>query len=234
MVQIQTDRLVSDIVREHPGLSEAFERLGIEYCCGGKRPLREACAEQGLDAHTVVRTLEAVAAAGAGPEAGHEPNPDTLSTPELIDHIVSTHHAFLREQIPRLSELVTEVAEHHGDDDPRLMDVARIFHELSGELMPHQDREEKELFPLLRAAGGAGADGRSGNEAVRLIDELEQDHDRVGELLAELNRLTDGFTPWPAACNTTRAMLDGLARLEADTHRHVHKENNVLFPRFQQ
>jgi regulator of cell morphogenesis and NO signaling len=204
MVQIQTDRLVSDIVREHPGLSEAFERLGIEYCCGGKRPLREACAEQGLDAHTVVRTLEAIAAAGAGPEAGHEPNPDALSTPELIDHIVSTHHAFLREQVPRLSELVTEVAEHHGDDDPRLLDVARIFHELSGELMPHQDREEK-----------------------------EQDHDRVGELLAELKRLTDGFTPWPAACNTTRAMLDGLARLEADTHRHVHKENNVLFPRFQ-
>jgi regulator of cell morphogenesis and NO signaling len=56
------------------------------------------------------------------------------------------------------------------------------------------------------------------------------DHDRAGELLADLRQLTDDYQPPPDSCAAYRACYAALADLESDIHLHVHKENNVLFP----
>jgi regulator of cell morphogenesis and NO signaling len=215
--------MVSAIVRKHPALAEVFEGVGIDYCCGGNRPLSDACAEKELDLATVVKLLNA----STGARLGGEERVDDYPTEKLIDHIVDTHHSYLRSALPRLDTMVAKVAEGHKKDDPRLEEVKQVYDRLRAELLPHQDREEQELFPAIRESV------RNPEAAVSdsLIKELREDHSAVGEMLAELNRLTDNYTPQEWACPTTHAMLHALSELERDTHQHVHKENNILFPR---
>ncbi len=220
---IREHTTVSDAVRRYPNLSRLFERVGVDYCCGGNVPIADACAEKGLDAATMVTMINAQLEAPA--ETGERL--DTLSTKDLLDYIVGNHHAYLREELPRLAELTQKVAEGHGEEDPRLSEAARVFAELASELLPHQEKEEQRTFPAILAAEAGTGPGPERQE----LSELETEHERVGGLLAELNSVTDGYTPAEWACNSTRAMLDGLACLEADTHRHVHAENYILFPR---
>jgi regulator of cell morphogenesis and NO signaling len=196
---------VSDIVRRHPALAEVFEGVGIDYCCGGNRPLSDACAEQGMDVDTVVKLLNASAAVKASEHA----RVDEYPTDALIDHIVETHHAYLRHALPRLDTMVGKVAAGHRDDDPRLEQVKAVFDRLQAALLPHQDREEQELFPVLRDAAAAP----DKETPAELIEALRNDHAAVGELLSQLRELTDDYTPQEWACPTTYAMLDGLAEL---------------------
>ena len=219
---ITSETHVSAIVRENPALSRVFEGIGIDYCCAGAVPLDEACRKRGLDTATLLTVLNAPSAAQNG-----DTRVDGLSVRELIEHIVSTHHAYLRREVPRLEQLTQKIAKGHGDDDPRLVEVEKVFHTLVLELMPHQDTEENEVFPLLTD----GADDSHAADVSARVAELEAEHELVGGLLARIRELTDGYEPPEWACNTTRAMFHGLAELEADVHRHIHKENHILFPR---
>lgn len=216
--RLSTSTKVGAIVAAHPGLSRVFESLDIDYCCGGNRPLGDACSDRQLDPDTVVAVLEA--GMNAAPE---EPDADSMGTRELIAHIVDTHHAFLREELPRVARLASTVAEAHGGEHESLHEVARICRELSGKLMVHLDEEEGVLFPAI----GAGADAAVG----RLVRSLEADHQETGWILARLRSLTEWYRTPDWGCNTYRALMESLEALEADVHRHVHKENNILFRR---
>jgi regulator of cell morphogenesis and NO signaling len=219
---------VGHLVAEHPGRAVVFERLGIDYCCRGYRSLREACAARGLDPSAVLRDLEAV---------GHESEDadsdwTTASLAALADHIVAVHHDYLRETLPRLAGLLEKVVQAHGERDPSLSLLQRRFATFSADLDGHMRREEEILFPLIRsmeqsqrlpafACGGL-------RDPIRV---MVSDHEEAGADLAAMRQLTHDYTPPADACNTYRALLAGLAELEADLHRHVHKENYVLFPR---
>ncbi len=226
MTSITVETTVGDLVRSSPARSRIFESLGIDYCCGGKKPLAEVCRARDLDPATVVAMLSAidsVADASAGADA------DAMSLSALCDHIESAHHDYLREELPRLDFMTRKVAAVHGDGEPRLVEIRRIFERLAPELAAHITGEEKEVFPVIRAleAGtGAGAAALASSLA-----ELEQEHDAAGAALAQFRELTDGYRPPEWACNTFRALYDGLAELERNMHQHVHKENNVLFPK---
>ncbi|MFP4232469.1 MAG: DUF542 domain-containing protein [Spirochaetaceae bacterium] len=134
---IREHTTVSDAVRRYPNLSRLFERVGVDYCCGGNVPIADACAEKGLDAATMVTMINAQLEAPA--ETGERL--DTLSTKDLLDYIVGNHHAYLREELPRLAELTQKVAEGHGEEDPRLSEAARVFAELASELLPPTRRK---------------------------------------------------------------------------------------------
>lgn len=217
------DRPVGQLVAEQPGRSRVFERWGIDYCCGGKRTLGTVCEAKQLDPEDVVRDLEA---ADANPtRSGTDWRLEPLAT--LCDHIETTHHGFLREALPRLSMLTAKVAERHGDRDPRLVKVRDLFEEFRVELESHMLREERVLFPAIRTREA----GQPGLGIAGAIEVMHAEHDRAGADLAAMRGLTDEFRPAPEACNTHRAMLHALAELEADMHQHVHKENNILFPR---
>lgn len=216
---------VGELVRAAPVRARVFEKLGIDYCCGGKKPLAEICAAKGLDAATVLAMLEAIdgAASGAGLV-----DANAMSAAELCDHIETAHHGYLREELPRLDFMTRKVAAVHGADEPRLVEIRAVFEPFARELMNHMADEEAAVFPLIRAI----AAGSAQREELRTaINELEQEHAQAGDALARFRDLTDDFTPPDWACNTFRALYDGLARLERDMHQHVHKENNVLFPR---
>jgi regulator of cell morphogenesis and NO signaling len=217
-MSVDLDRSLAELVLERPSAARVLARLGLDYCCGGRRGLAEACRERGLDPATVAVFLE------------HESEPvavestDWLSAPlaELCAHIVEEHHGRLRWDLPRLGELAERAAAVHGDKLPALHELRAEFEQLRAELEEHIAEEERELFPLL-AAGGT-LDGTQ-------LEQLLQEHDTAGLRLRRLRELSGDYVTEAALCNTHRGLLQGLHGLELDLHQHVHEENNILFPR---
>ncbi len=229
MNAFQIHDTVGAIVARRPALSRVFEQEGIDYCCGGKKALDEVCREKGVDPAGLLAKLEASASA-----LTDEPVVDAaaMSLAELADHIEETHHAYLRRELPRLDAMTEKVASVHGEKDARLAEIRRTFLTLSDELTSHMMKEEQILFPMIRRLDASKtAPAFHCGSLANPIAQMEHEHDEAGSALERLRTLTDGYTPPEWACNTYRAMLDGLAHLERDMHQHVHKENNVLFPR---
>jgi regulator of cell morphogenesis and NO signaling len=220
---------VGDWVTRFPSTSRVFEQHGIDYCCGGGRSLEEACWAERADAQSVLAEL--AAAVSQNPDES-EADFASKSLTEMCDAIEATHHKYLKAELPRLAELVKKVVSVHGDQHEWLHRVAGSFQQLQGELVPHMFKEEQVLFPAIRMiertqSVPAFPFGSVGNP-IRM---MEHEHDEAGRALKEIRTATSDFTLPDGGCNTFRAMLDGLRELEADLHRHIHKENNVLFPR---
>ncbi len=225
---ITADSAIGQLVAARPLLARVFQQLGIDFCCGGKQTLAAACTSRGLDLATTIILLESASAAlAAGPA---EVDAAAMTLTELADHIEVTHHAYLKSELPRLVEMADRVARKHGWRDARLPEVAAAVNALAGEMLSHMQKEEIVLFPLVRQIEAGVAPGLGGDELAGPIACMEAEHEAAGGLAARLRELTDGFTPKAEACNTHRALLAGLAEFESDLHRHVHKENNVLFP----
>jgi regulator of cell morphogenesis and NO signaling len=226
------EETVGQLVVERPSRARLFEKLGIDYCCGGKKPLAQAIHEKGLDPQQVVAELEQEV-------IGHESEPcdhdwSTASLTDLANHIEKVHHGYLKEELPRLEFLTHKVAARHGDRYPELVEIHRIFVQFQDELVSHMMKEERVLFPICRQLDKAETlqpthCGSIDNPIAQMIHE----HDDAGVALARINELTSNYTPPADACNTYRATFDSLRQLEHDMHQHVHKENNILFPKAQ-
>ena len=227
MTTLTTQTTVGEFVAQAPGLSRIFEQHGIDFCCGGKRPLADVCREKGLDATALLQTLTAYRPAMT--DAASLAN---ASLTEICDHIEATHHAYVQREMPRLAQMAAKVAQAHGQNHPEVLQVSQIFAAVAAELQSHMLKEERILFPAIRAmeAGDADAAAHCGTVA-NPIRVMESEHQNAGDALEQLRRLTHGYTPPADACNTFRAFLDGLREFEQDLHEHVHKENNMLFPR---
>lgn len=217
-----TSRSLGDLVAANPAAARLLDRLGLDYCCHGERSLRDACQEAGLDVGDVAALLGDLAVEGDATWTGLDPV-------ELADHIVATHHAYLREELPLLEALAAKVRDVHGERHPELAEVARLVSEVRADLEPHLDAEELELFPAIRTLAEGGA-GEVAAAARATIERMRGDHDRVGELLATLRRTTGAFAAPADACASYLSLYERLETLEHDTHLHVHKENHALFP----
>jgi len=223
--RLDTSLRLADVVTAYPSLARELEVRGLDYCCGGATTLERACHDLGLDVDLVIGELEA-AITDTQPAAWA-----TMGAVQLVDHIVETHHRFLWDELPRVAALMGKVRTVHGERHPELVAIARCFDTIRGDLEPHMRREEQVLFPAIREMATAStmpefAFGRIENP----ISVMLREHDVVGELLAELRRLTDGFTPPADGCASYCALFAAFGEIEADTHLHVHKENNLLFP----
>lgn len=228
MSALDTATPVGDWVTHHPQTARVLEELQIDYCCGGDKSLANVCEKQGLDANVVTSRLNDAIAQNAD---STQPDWTKASPSELCDHIVTTHHAFLREELPRLTQLVEKVARVHGSNHPELDDVRVVYVELRAELESHMMKEEQVLFPAIQQLEQAASAPRFPFGTVASpIRMMEHEHDHAGDALRRIRELTANFTPPDDACNTYRVMLDGLQNLEADLHQHIHKENNILFP----
>ena len=223
-MEITVHTLVADIAAHHPRSIEVFERHGIDFCCGGRRPLGEACREHGV----VVEAVAAEITAAAAREVPEDRVFTDAPLGALLDHIVSRYHSALREDLPRLGRMADKVAEVHGERHPELSELARVYGGLRDELLPHLGAEEERVFPALRQLAESGTGGAEVREALHA---LEEEHDRAGAALARLRSLSHGFAVPDDACTTYRALYEGLVRFERELHEHVHLENNVLFPR---
>jgi regulator of cell morphogenesis and NO signaling len=216
------------LAARRPASMAVFERLGLDYCCGGATALADACGAAGLEPSAVLRAIDAEESASARcPEADWS----GATMTELADHIEGTHHCFVRDVLSRLEILLPRVLAAHGATDPRIEELSRVFTRFAAEMRDHMVREERVLFPWLRRLERPTELHVGPPWSVqRPITCMMHDHDDAGEALARMRALSNGFTAPENACATYRSMLAMLAGLERDTHVHVHKENNILFP----
>ncbi len=212
---------ISQWVVQLPARSRVFEQHGIDYCCGGKASLRQACAKRHINPDTVLTELLA---------AGHDPDLrdwSTVTLTELADHIESTHHAWLKKELPRIAMLVHRTYTVHGLHYFWLADLKTTYDRFAAEMDAHMFKEEHILFPRIRQIDA----GRAEVDVDQPVAIMEHEHERAGADLETLRILSGNYSPPEDACNTFRALLDAMRELEIDTHLHVHKENNILFPR---
>jgi regulator of cell morphogenesis and NO signaling len=214
------------IASAYPALARELERRGLDYCCGGQRSLDEACRQQGLNAEVVAAELSALPLAAEPPEEWQH-----LDPAELVDHIETTHHRYLKKELPRLSELADKVSQAHGQRHPELIRVAKVLTEIRSDLEPHLRKEEEVFFPMARTLAPATAlSSFACGSIANSVTVMEAEHTAVGGLLEQLRQLTGNYTAPADTCASTSSLMAGLAELESDLHAHVHKENNHLFP----
>jgi len=224
MTRVTTDQTLAEVVNASDGSARVLESFGLDYCCGGARRLDDACSEAGVDPTAVVDALSNLT-------PGPEPDWMSMGPVELVDHLESVHHAYLHTELGRLDALADKVTDVHGDRHPELHDVHATYQDLRADLEPHLMKEEQVLFPMIRelASASTAPDFHCGS-LQNPISVMLAEHDHVGELLSTLRTQTDEYRTPADGCASYRAFYDGLADLEHDTHLHVHKENNVLFP----
>jgi regulator of cell morphogenesis and NO signaling len=221
MVGIESVRTVGELAAQEPAALKVLSRHGIDFCCGGGRPLVEACAQAGI---TVGALLDEVRRETAQPKTAEEPRWAEEPLDRVIAHILERFHRPLHLELPRLSGLAQKVEAAHGPKDPeRFRAIREAYESLRYELEPHLAKEEQILFPWIALGRGASA-----GPPIRV---MLMEHETAGELLGQLRKLTDDYRVPEEACPTWRALWEGLERLEADLMEHIHLENNVLFPR---
>lgn len=221
---------VGDIVTQYPQAADLFKKHKIDFCCGGNRPLHDAVAEKNLNEDEIVQALN------EGYQKMLAMNTEStnwaeVSSADLIDHVMQTHHAYLNDELPMLGQLVTKIYRVHGPSHSELGDVYNHFHDLSKELMEHIIKEDQVIFPLIKSYE-ADPSSEKLEEVKAAITELEKEHDHAGDLLKLIREITNDYELPADACMTYTTTFQRLEALEADMFIHVHKENNILFPRF--
>ena len=220
-MSVTNETRVGKLAAEHPLATRVFARYGIDFCCGGGRALGEVCREKGLDSDRVIEEIEReITKCGGVPEEHWNDAPLGV----LIDHILAAYHRPLHEEMRRLEVMARKVLAVHGEKDPkRFAELVSVFAALHIELEEHMAKEEQILFPMIRGGQGMMAEGP--------VAVMHEEHEAAGAALRRLRELTHDYEVPAEACNTWRALWHGLAAFEDEMHRHIHLENNILFPR---
>jgi regulator of cell morphogenesis and NO signaling len=231
---IATTKTVGEIAAELPSCTREFEKLGIDYCCGGSRTLDQACVEAKLPLQEVLERLKKSAESANYTNSAQ--NWREASLADLIANINATHHVFVRSECPRILALTEKVVGVHGKNHPELLQVQELFTALSDELTVHLMKEEQILFPYVvrleeSAIAGEPAPPAMFGTVMNPIGMMMREHDGAGEALRALRTVTRDYTLPEDACISYRTLYQALQGFEADLHQHIHKENNILFPR---
>lgn len=220
MAQFTPESPVGEIAVEQPSATRTFYQYGIDFCCGGGKPLGDVCEKKGIDVAAVLADIEKQANGLASSPDDWKNAPLTT----LIGHILIEYHEPLNSELPRLKGMLDKVQKVHGHIDPeRFEKLQSVFTGLQNELRAHMIKEEQILFPMIMQDRGKAA--------VLPVQVMEREHENAGEALRQLRSLTDDYTAPDYACNTWKALWSGLADLEIALHQHIHLENNILFPR---
>lgn len=233
-MNLTAEETVAEIVRELPAAARVFEQLGIDYCCGGQRSLEQACNTANVQPYEALAQLQAAERRAHLEHAERKWQEEPLS--ELIAHIVATHHTYTREEIARLAPLFEKVCAVHGKRHPELEKMREIFQGLSRELMLHMMKEERVLFPYIVRTEEAVIQSEPVLPAAFVtvknpIGVMQDEHDSAGHALRALREASAGYALPADACSSFKVLYEALQEFEADLHRHIHLENNVLFPR---
>ncbi|RPI20767.1 MAG: iron-sulfur cluster repair di-iron protein [Acidobacteria bacterium] len=229
-MNIERNTTVGEVAANLPGAVRLFERLQIDYCCGGRRPLEEVCREKNLGVDEVVAALQTIS--DVQPGNGSERDWSQARLAELAEHIVSRHHSYVRREIPRINALLGKICEVHGERRLEFPEVRNIWNELTAELEQHMFKEERILFPFVSQLEswiqGSGEEPSAPFGSVRYpIQAMINEHDSAGHLIGQIKELlTD-----QSGCNTCLEFFRSVDGFEKDLHQHIHLENNILFPR---
>jgi regulator of cell morphogenesis and NO signaling len=231
-MNLESNITVRQLATEIPGATRLFEKVGIDYCCGGQHSLADACTTAGLRLEEVMASLQKVQSSTNRTDN----NFAAMPLADLIDHIVETHHVFTTNEIHRLRHLINKVCSVHGPNHSELGLLRAVFEKLAAELGPHMLKEERVLFPYVVML----EDGLRFSRPVPAppfvkvanpVRMMMMEHDKAGDLLKEMRQLTASYVPPADACISFRTLYQALEEFEKDLHQHIHLENNILFPK---
>ncbi len=227
------DMTIGDVAKRIPAAKAAFERLGIDYCCGGSCKLQADLKAKGITVGQVIDAIEQ----GESDRPGHtDQDWSSASLTELTEHILATHHAFMKRELPRIDSLLDKVTVAHGKQHGQLLhDLADTFQGMREEIEQHLFKEEQILFPMMMAMDafmqGNGERPVSHCGTVQNpIRQMEHEHESAGQALARMRVVTDNYQLPADACMTFATLYEALEAMEKDLHEHIHLENNILFP----
>lgn len=230
MNDLLTRSLAQIVTRNHKTAS-IFEKHHLDFCCKGKQTLQQACADTGLDADEILSELEMANTA----MTDESYSPDHMLLNVLADHIVNTHHAYVKNESPLIFGYLQKVASKHGERHPELLKIFELFTAVKEEMELHMQKEERILFPRItemeKLVADKAAISINKNFLAAPVSLMEQEHDHAGSMMAGIRRLSNNYIPPADACTTYRLSFAALQAFEMDLHRHVHLENNILFPK---
>jgi regulator of cell morphogenesis and NO signaling len=233
-MNINETHKIADLAIANQGATRVFEKLGIDYCCGGSRTIIEACHDSNIPVQDVLNSLEE-ASRNAGPVSEMR-DWKLESMTSLAAYIVDKHHFYTKMELTRLTRLVAKVCDRHSANHPELIELQELFSNLKQELIPHMLKEEQVLFPYIARMEEAVEN----RQAIPMpffgtvkhpVGMMSLDHDNAGELLRGIRRLANNFEPPDDACLSYKTLFKAFEDFEADLHQHIHLENNILFPR---
>jgi regulator of cell morphogenesis and NO signaling len=234
-----SNRTVRDVVLQLPQATSVFEKLKIDYCCGGDKPLGEACANAGVKVENLERMLAEAGKAevqGNGTIDSQKRDFRRATLAELISHILDKHHVYTKDEMARLEVLFVKVIGAHGANHPELERLGSLFQELCADLKPHMFKEEQILFPYIVGMEKSALQNRPApiapfGKVGNPIRMMMMEHDTAGGLLRELREISSNYTVPADGCISYQTLYQALEAFESDLHQHIHLENNILFPR---
>jgi len=233
-MNVTVEKTVREVALENPAATRVFEKLGIDYCCGGNQSLEQACRKANLPIEQVLDALEMAEQAGRATQKIHDWQIEPLA--DLVAHIKSTHHKYTREEIARLGPLFEKVCSVHGKNHPELLQMRATFAGLGQELTMHMMKEEMVLFPYITRMEEAVLQSEPilpapFGSVQNPVAMMENEHESAGAALRAMRAASDGYIAPPDVCVSYQTLYKALAEFEADLHQHIHLENNILFPR---
>ncbi len=226
------NKSIGEFVAEDFRTARVLEKYGIDFCCGGKALLSETCRLKGIDGNAIVLEIEAAKSEPA--EWGRDYAAWTLSF--LADYIINTHHAYLNENMGQISDYVHKIAEVHGANHPEVIEIASIFDRIAADMAAHLREEEEVLFPAIRRIDaarkmGATPEPKDLKSARVCVAKLGHEHEEIGDAVHRIRHLSKEYAIPDDVCNTFMLTYRKLKEFEDDLHKHVHLENNILFPK---
>jgi regulator of cell morphogenesis and NO signaling len=227
-----TTMTIKDIVTDNFQTAAVFEKYSLDFCCRGGKTINEACTEKGIAADTVISDLVKI----GGTHQSADDKYSSLPLNELVEHIITTHHAYVKQMIPVIYTHTQKVKKVHGENHPEVVEIADHFEIVAADLQQHMHKEEQMLFPYILSLLNAQTTGSvvspspfgSVKNPIRM---MEQEHQAAGDEMYGIRSLSSGYTPPEDACTTFRVSYQELQEFEKDLHQHVHLENNILFPK---
>lgn len=222
---------IGELVAKDYRKADVFKKYGIDFCCGGKISVQQVCTNKGIDFEKLKSALLAVEQVDNTVE-----NYDKWELDFLADYIVNKHHNYVNESLPVMLEYAQKVARVHGDHNPENIKILHVFQELASELSTHLLKEERILFPYIKELVKSKKENAAPNiphfgTVKNPINMMEVEHDAAGDLAKQIKELSNDYTPPEYACNTYRVLYAKLEEFENDLHKHIHLENNILFPK---
>jgi regulator of cell morphogenesis and NO signaling len=235
MIEFSMNEQVGKLVVKFPQVRQTLEKLGIDYCCGGKLSIQETAENLGLSADGVIKDLRRAIEDSTDKQQYRDWSTESLT--ELAGHIEETHHSFMKEQLPRLEQLLDKTLNAHKEKHGQMLTALKeTYTALKSEIELHLAKEEQILFPFIRQIENFQQNQSDKPElhcgsVENPIGQMEYEHDNAGKALDKMRQITLDYKLPEDTCNTFKALYDGLKALEADLHEHIHLENNILFPR---
>jgi regulator of cell morphogenesis and NO signaling len=228
---VEKGNSIGEVVAKNFQSARVFEEFGLDFCCGGKKSIDQACRDKGIDENQVLQKLSTLE--NENPTASYYADWDAGF---LIDYIINNHHSYIRKAIPSIENHLHKVVAAHGERHPEVVEASNLFAVIRDDLLTHMVKEEKMLFPYIQkmneaVKGSVGLPSAPFGNVSSPIKVMMDEHQQAGDEMAYINKLTNNYTPPANACGTFRVLYSELKDFEKDLHVHVHLENNILFPK---